>query len=119
MLLHCHALSLVICITRVFCDIRNAPAYIFFLQIASGFSSSFPAPPGYTQLEQDLAEGAGSRYIYLYTTKSESLPPIKEIQVMSGPSSNVWPDDPAWVRINSDTNEGAGGDYVYVSYRYN
>ena len=74
-------------------------------------------PNGYTQLTQDLNEGAGGKWIYAWYTTDSRLPPLTDITVVAGASRHTYPVDDTWVRIDQDTNDGAGGDYVYICYK--
>ena len=87
------------------------------LQVFSGRSSSFTAQNGYIKIPDDLAEGGGLKYIYLYYTKNQANDPIHHVDVVAGRSSFVYPPDDTWVRIDQDTNESNGGDYVYICYK--
>ena len=46
---------------------------------------------GYTRIEQDLAEGAGGKYIYACYTKNGTNPPITGLSVITGCSSQTHP----------------------------
>ena len=80
-------------------------------------TSSIPTPSGYTQLTQDLNEGAKGKYIYACYTTNSSLSPITDVTVVAGGTRHTYPEDDTWVRINQDTNDGAKGDYIYICYK--
>ena len=74
-------------------------------------------PNGYTQLTQDLNEGAAGKWIYAWYTADNRLPPLREVTVVAGGTRHTYPVDDTWVRIDQDTNDGAGGDYIYICYK--
>ncbi len=87
------------------------------ITLIASYQSSIATPNGYTQLTQDLSEGAGGKWIYACYTANTRLPPLTEVDVVAGASRHKYPVDDTWVRIDQDTNDGAGGDYVYICYK--
>ena len=85
---------------------------------ADSSASGWPIQTGYTRINQDLAEGAGGKYIYACYTKKSTNRPLTGVSVISGSSAQTFPSDSTWVRIVQDCNEGAGGSYVYICYQY-
>ena len=85
--------------------------------VTASYSSSIATPNGYTQLTQDLNEGAAGKWIYACYTSESTLPPLIGVTVVAGGSRHTYPVDDTWVRIDQDTNDGAGGDYIYICYQ--
>lgn len=75
----------------------------------------------YTRIASDLNKGAGGDFIYLFTTKAQTLPPIKEINVSFDSSNATSPDwnNVYWLNSKNpaDVNKGAGGKYVYIKFK--
>jgi len=81
----------------------------------------------YTMIANDLNEGAGGKYIYLWITRDQNKSPIKEItafmdskesKALEAASSNNW-NVVRWYNSSSgaDVNKGAGGKYIYISIK--
>lgn len=75
----------------------------------------------FTRIPTDLNKGAGGDFIYLFTTKAQTLPPIKAINVTFDSSNAVSPDwnNVYWLNSKSpaDVNKGASGEYVYIKFK--
>lgn len=81
------------------------------------YGENTPPPPGYEKINVDLNHGAGGEYVYIcYST--EPGPPITNIQVFAGDSSN-FPIQNGYTKLGEDLNKGAGGKFIYLCYTKN
>jgi MAC/Perforin domain len=78
-----------------------------------------PAPfDGYTQINQDLNQGAGGDYIYLdyKTTPAAGMGPfLYQLTVYDGANPPASAGGFTFI-TDQDLNKGAGGDYLYLGY---
>lgn len=74
----------------------------------------------YTRIGADLNKGAGGDYIYLWTTKAKTLPPITNMAVAFDNPNSVNPEWPSvcWQNTQSpaDVNKSVKGKYIYIKY---
>lgn len=74
----------------------------------------------YTRNSMDLNWGSGGKFIYLWTSKANTLPPITDITVVFDNPDNVNPDWPSvyWQNTQSpaDVNKSVGGKFIYIKY---
>ncbi len=74
----------------------------------------------YTRNGMDLNWGSGGKFIYLWTSKANTLPPITDITVVFDNPDNVNPDWPSvyWQNTQSpaDVNKSVGGKFIYIKY---
>ena len=81
----------------------------------------FPMQNGYTRINVDINEGLkGIGFVYLFYTRSTSLPPITGIMVMDTVANPyVYPSSASWVRIKTNCNHGTEGNQIHIYYTYN
>ena len=81
----------------------------------------FPMQNGYTRINVDINEGLkGIGFVYLFYTRSTSLPPITGIMVMDTVANPyVYPSSASWVRIETNCNHGTEGNQIHIYYTYN
>lgn len=74
----------------------------------------------YTRIGTDLNWGSGGDFIYLWTTKANTLPPITDVSVAFDNPNNVNPDWPSvyWQNTQSpaDVNKSVKGKFIYIKY---
>ena len=72
---------------------------------------------GYTRINSDLNKGAGGDYIYVDYTRDPDLPPIQDVMVIYGDSSEIYPPT-QYVKIDTDCNKGTfrRGNFIYICY---
>lgn len=72
----------------------------------------------YYKINQDLNEGAGGDYIYIYAAvgldNSTTNPPITGLILHDTEDTSV--SDASYTKISTDLNKGADGDYIYLYY---
>lgn len=75
----------------------------------------------FTRIPTDLNKGSGGDYIYLFTTKAQTLPPIKAIDVSFNSSNDASPDwnNVYWLNSQNpaDLNKGSSGKYIYIKFK--
>lgn len=74
----------------------------------------------YTRIGTDLNSGSGGGYIYLWTTKANTLPPVTDVSVVFDSPSNGNPEwsSVCWQNTQSpaDVNKSVEGKYIYIKY---
>lgn len=74
----------------------------------------------YTRIGTDLNWGSGGDFIYLWTTKANTLPPITDVSVAFDNPNNVNPDWPSvyWQNTQSpaDVNKSVKGKFIYIKF---
>ncbi|MDW7671909.1 MAG: stalk domain-containing protein [Bacillota bacterium] len=74
----------------------------------------------YSRIGVDLNWGSGGDFIYLWTTKANTLPPITDMAVAVDKPGSVNPDwhSVYWQNTQSaaDVNKSVGGKYIYIKY---
>ncbi|MDY0235207.1 MAG: stalk domain-containing protein [Gudongella sp.] len=87
----------------------------------SGILSHNSNNVNYTRIGTDLNKGAGGDFLYLFTTKAQTLPPVKGVNVSFDSSNAASPDwnNVYWLNSKNpaDVNKGAGGKYVYIKFK--
>lgn len=75
----------------------------------------------YARIPQDLNQGSGGNYIYLWTSRAQTLPPITDMSVAFDDPNDI---DPAWSSVYwfntqtaADANKSAKGNYVYIKFK--
>lgn len=90
--------------------------FITYLKIISEGSRGNHCPSSTEQIQQDLNQGAGGKFIYLCYSKGGTNKPITDLQVTSsGSAGNQC--GAGWEWYPQDLNEGAGGDFIYLCSR--
>ena len=74
----------------------------------------------YTRIGTDLNSGSGGDFIYMWTTKANTLPPITNISVALDNPDNVNSDWPSvyWHNTQSpaDVNKSVKGKFIYIKF---
>lgn len=74
----------------------------------------------YTRIGADLNRGSGGNFIYLWTTRASTLPPITGLAVAFDNPDNVNPDWSSvyWQNTQdpADVNKSVKGKYIYIKY---
>ena len=82
------------------------------LTVIYGGSSGIQPPAGFIEHPNDLNQGAGGDFVWLWYTKDPACQVIREVAVQD------WAGDPpeGLTKIPVDVNSGAGGAFIYVVY---
>ena len=94
-------------------SVKSNSSEITGLAVIYGQATS--PPPGYVKINVDLNHGAGGEYIYICYSTTAPGPPITDIQVFAGTSSD-FPIQDDYTKINMDLNKGALGKFIYLCY---
>lgn len=74
----------------------------------------------YTRIGTDLNSGSGGGYIYLWTTKANTLPPVTDVSAVFDNPDNGNSDwsSVCWQNTQSpaDVNKSVEGKYIYIKY---
>ncbi len=74
----------------------------------------------YTRIGMDLNWGSGGDFIYLWTTKANTMPPITDMAVALNKPDSVKPDWSSvyWQNTQSpaDVNKSVEGKFIYIKY---
>lgn len=99
--------------------IREITSPITGLNVLAG-PKDFPVQTGYTRVNTDINAGlSGVGYVYLFYTRTTTLPKISNIAVMdTNINPYTYPSSPSWVRINTNCNHGTGGDQIHIYFTY-
>ena len=80
------------------------------------YGKNTPPPPGYVKIPLDLNKGAGGAYVYICYSRTAPGPPITNVQVFAGKSSN-FPIQNGYTKIPKDLNKGTLFRlYIYLCY---
>ena len=99
--------------------IRETTSPITGLNVLAG-PKYFRTPTGYTRVNADINAGlSGVGYVYLFYTRTTTLPKISNIAVMdTNMDPYIYPSSSSWIRIDTNCNQGTKGDQIHIYYTY-
>ena len=99
--------------------VRETTPPITGLNVLAG-PEDLPTQTGYTKINADInASLKGVGYVYLFYTRTTTLPQLADIKVMdTGMNAYVYPSSASWVRIDTNCNQGTEGHQIHIYFTY-